>query len=100
MSPTFSMNPTSQEELDEMTATPLDFIRRKLTEAELHIPNVHEVKQIAEKQELEEADYFMVLAYRAVASMAQLHQETALKAQNEANDHRIISQEGAIIVPR
>jgi len=94
----FRLEPTSQAEIDELTADGAAFIKRKLEEAALHIPNVHEVWQIAEEQGLTNEQKYMVLAYRALVDVIRVN---TLHKQNTIEDvSPVIKPPEGLILPK
>lgn len=94
----FSLEPTSQAEVDELVKDGAAFIKRKLNESAAYIPNVQEVFQIAEEQELSEEDKYAVLAYRALVDVMRSEQERLRAAQAAVQPSRIVNQFGEGVV--
>ena len=99
MSDQFSLHPMSQAELDDLEARGIDWIKDLLQEARLHIPQLANVMNLAESQELSTEDAYALLAYRLLVDMLNITQAELLRAQNAVNDPRIITSEPGLIIP-
>jgi len=99
MDDVFYLEPNGEVELEELKTQPMEFIQGKLAKAEVYIPNVHDVRQIAIEQDLTDEQFYMVLAYRLLVDMTRGAAQAQAAAAAHAADPRIVDTEGVLIKP-
>jgi hypothetical protein len=98
MSDQFSLHPTSQAELDDLEVRAIDWIKDKLQEARAHVPQLANVMNLADSQDLNTEDAYALVAYRLLVDMLNITQAELVRAQNAVNDPRIITNEPGLII--
>jgi hypothetical protein len=96
MTESFSLEPVNQADMDDLAARGIEWIKGRLERATLYIPNVRDIKALAESEALSAEDYHVLLAYRVLVDLVRITTRQAQSAQHSASQP-IVPNSGIIL---